>query len=213
MARSETPPTTSRGEQTRQLILDMAIRRFADQGFRNTSVSAIARDLNLAPSAVYFHFADKEALFAAAFDRDAARLCDEALGLPGPVDPDYWQRVVARFVTAMDTHPLAHRVLSGREPELLSRLIDGDVTQRIRTAMENSLRAGQSIGDIAADLDPHDTAIALEAIFTAVVLTVTQVGGTGSSERVHAVGHFVRSALMPSHGTVRPTPGTEQNSP
>jgi hypothetical protein len=61
--------------------------------------------------------------------------------------------------------------------------------------LEASLRAGQRSGDIAADLDPRDTAIALEAIFTAVVITVVQVGGSGSSERIDAVARLVRTAL------------------
>ncbi|MEU1545953.1 hypothetical protein [Nocardia sp. NPDC005745] len=44
-------------------------------------------------------------------------------------------------------------------------------------------------------LDPSDTAIALEAIFTAVIITVVQVGGNGSSERIDAVARLVRTAL------------------
>ncbi|WP_406280961.1 TetR/AcrR family transcriptional regulator [Nocardia sp. NBC_00881] len=195
MPRPRTAPTT-RGEQTRQLILDIATRRFADQGFRNTSVAAVARDLGLAPSAVYFHFADKEALFIAAFDRDAGRLSDDALALPGTMDAEYWQQVVARFITQLDTYPLVQRVLSGHEPELLARLVDGDVPRRIRTALEASLRAGQQSGDVTGDLDPHDTAVALEAIFTSVVITVVQVGGTGRSERLDAIARFVRTAIM-----------------
>ncbi len=155
----------------------------------------MARELGLAPSAVYFHFADKEALFIAAFDRDAARLCDDALARQGPMDAAYWQEVVRRFVTQLGSYPLVHRVLAGREPGLLGRLIDGIVPQRIRQALETSLRAGQQSGDIADDLDPRDTAIALEAIFTAVVITVVQVGGSGTSERVDAVGRLVRAAI------------------
>ncbi len=155
----------------------------------------MAREVGLAPSAVYFHFADKEALFVAAFDRDAARLCDDALALSGSMDAAYWQQVVSRFVTRLDSYPLVHRVLAGQEPGLLVRLVDGVVPHRIRQVLEAALRAGQQAGDIAEELDPRDTAIALEAIFTAVVITVVQVGGSGSSERVDAVGRLVRAAL------------------
>ena len=56
-------------------------------------------------------------------------------------------------------------------------------------------RAGQQAGDIAEDLDPVDTAMALEAIFTAVIITVVQVGGSGTSERIDAVGRLVRTAI------------------
>lgn len=195
---TETTSATARGEQTRQAILDVATRRFADQGFRNTSVAAVAREVGVAPSAVYFHFADKEALFVAAFDRDAARLSDAALPQSGPMDAVYWQQVVSRFVTRLDAYPLVHRVLAGQEPGLLVRLVDGVVPQRIRQVLEAALRAGQQSGDIAEDLDPRDTAIALEAIFTAVIITVVQVGGSGSSERIDAVGRLVRAALTPA---------------
>ena len=34
-------------------------------------------------SAVYFHFADSEALFTAAFDRVATPMCDDTVALPG----------------------------------------------------------------------------------------------------------------------------------
>jgi AcrR family transcriptional regulator len=107
--------------------------------------------------------ADKEALFVAAFDRDAARLGDDALNRSGPMDAAYRQQVVSRFVTRLDSYPLVYRVLAGHEPGLLVRLVDGVVPHRIRQVLEASLRAGQQSGDIAADLDPRDTAIALGA--------------------------------------------------
>ncbi|MEV5838191.1 TetR/AcrR family transcriptional regulator [Nocardia sp. NPDC052112] len=152
-------------------------RRLADQGLRGTSVTTVAREAGLSPSAVYFHFADKEALFIAAFNRGATRMCDDALALPGPVDTVYWQQVVGRFATATGAYPFVHRVLAGREPELLAGLADGDVPQRNRVALEASVRAGQESGTVAGDVDPHDTAIVLEAISTAVVTTVVQFGG------------------------------------
>ncbi|WP_040864803.1 hypothetical protein [Nocardia exalbida] len=106
-----------------------------------------------------------------------------------------WQQVVSRFVTRLDSSPLVYRVLAGHEPGLLVRLVDGVVPHRIRQVLEAALRAGEQSGDIAADLDPRDTAIALEAIFTAVIITVVRVGGSGSSECIDAVARLVRTAL------------------
>ncbi|MFG3617083.1 hypothetical protein [Nocardia sp. NPDC047654] len=111
------------------------------------------------------------------------------------MDAVYRQQVVSRFVTRLDSYPLVYRVLTGQEPGLLDRLVDGVVPQRIRRVLEASLRVGRQCGDIAADLDPRDTAIALEAIFTAVISTVVRVGGSGSSERIDAVARLVRTAL------------------
>ena len=68
----ETPGT--KGDRTRRRLLDLAVRRFAADGYRRTSVSDIARDADLTPAAVYAYFAGKEALFQAAVDADASAL-------------------------------------------------------------------------------------------------------------------------------------------
>ena len=42
-----------KGERTRARLLEIAIRRFAADGFRRTSVSDIAREAGLSPAAAY----------------------------------------------------------------------------------------------------------------------------------------------------------------
>src|SRR5262249_56215036 len=63
-----------KGERTRQRLLDIAIRRFAEDGFRRTSLSDIARAAGLTPAAAYAYFAGKGGLFQAAVDADAGAL-------------------------------------------------------------------------------------------------------------------------------------------
>ena len=67
-----------KGERTRQRLLEIAVRRFAADGFRRTSVSDIARAAGLTPAAAYAYFAGKEGLFQAAVDADAAALIEVA---------------------------------------------------------------------------------------------------------------------------------------
>ena len=69
-ARRPTAPT--KGEQTRQAILDAAIARFGRDGYRATSVADIARDAGVGGTVAYAYFPNKEALFLAAIDEDAA---------------------------------------------------------------------------------------------------------------------------------------------
>ena len=45
--------TETKGERTRRRLLELAVRRFADEGYRATSVSAIARDAGITQAAVY----------------------------------------------------------------------------------------------------------------------------------------------------------------
>src|SRR3954467_15216971 len=123
VAEAEAAPT--KGERTRQALLDGAIKRFAADGFRATSLADIARDANVTPAAAYAYFANKEALFTEAVDTDAAGLIDEALApvLHGDFAGD-WSGLFRRLVDGVRHHPLAGRLLSGREPEFTARMLD-----------------------------------------------------------------------------------------
>ncbi len=66
MAVAAQDATPSKGDRTRQRLLEIAVQRFAADGYRRTSVSDIARDAGLTPAATYAYFRNKEALFQAA---------------------------------------------------------------------------------------------------------------------------------------------------
>src|SRR5947199_3924106 len=111
------PTVLSKGAQTRQSILDAAIARFGREGFRATSVADIARDAGVGGTVPYAYFADKEALFLAAIDEDAAGVIEE--GLSSVFDstdlPDWRQTLLFTLVAAVQHHPLAQRLLGGLE--------------------------------------------------------------------------------------------------
>lgn len=55
-------PTTARGEQTKRLILDTALRIFREQGYSRTTMRAIAREAGVAVGNAYYYFPSKEHL-------------------------------------------------------------------------------------------------------------------------------------------------------
>ncbi|HEY6595791.1 MAG TPA: TetR family transcriptional regulator [Asanoa sp.] len=55
-------PATARGEQTRQLILDTAMRLFRERGYAQTTMRAIATEAGVAVGNAYYYFASKEHL-------------------------------------------------------------------------------------------------------------------------------------------------------
>ncbi|MEV1286449.1 TetR family transcriptional regulator [Micromonospora sp. NPDC049679] len=55
-------PATARGEQTRQLILDTAMRLFRERGYAQTTMRAIAKDAGVAVGNAYYYFGSKEHL-------------------------------------------------------------------------------------------------------------------------------------------------------
>jgi AcrR family transcriptional regulator len=60
----------------REEILEAARRRFIAHGFKKASLSDIASDVGLVKSALYKHFRNKEALFAAAVEEIGGRYRD-----------------------------------------------------------------------------------------------------------------------------------------
>ncbi|HEY2979936.1 MAG TPA: TetR/AcrR family transcriptional regulator [Anaerolineales bacterium] len=57
--------TVSKGERTRQVILDAAYDLFMEHGFHATSMRQIAEAAGLALGGIYNHFSSKEQIFAA----------------------------------------------------------------------------------------------------------------------------------------------------
>lgn len=63
MARNKYP------EETVKLILDVATRLFTEKGYDATSLQDIINDTKLSKGAIYHHFASKEEIFEAIFNR------------------------------------------------------------------------------------------------------------------------------------------------
>jgi AcrR family transcriptional regulator len=59
-------------------LLDAARALFADDGYAATSLEAVVARAGVTKGALYHHFAGKEELFAAVFDREQQRLTDAA---------------------------------------------------------------------------------------------------------------------------------------
>jgi AcrR family transcriptional regulator len=62
-------PRRARGEQTRQLILDTALRLFRERGYAETTMRAIAKEAGVAVGNAYYYFDSKEHLIQGFYDR------------------------------------------------------------------------------------------------------------------------------------------------
>lgn len=192
------PAEATKGERTRQALLEGAIRRFAADGFRGTSVSGIARDARLTPAAAYAYFDGKEGLFAAAVDADAAGLIGKALGpvLSGSFDGE-WASLITALVEGLDEHPLARRILAGREPEHTERLLGIPALADLQDGIVARLRAGQAAGEVRSDIDPEPVASGLVTTIMSILIAALQTGIPADGARATGVTALLAAALMP----------------
>ena len=143
----------ARGEDRRALILSVAQRFLAKNGWRSTSVAQIARAAGLSPAGLMHHFESKNELLHAVLDArdddDLARV-DRAGDLI-----DQIRKIPGRFLESPELVGMyAVLLIENLEPDapLHDRLLG-----RYRAALdtvEAGIRRGQHVGRYRTDLDP-----------------------------------------------------------
>lgn len=189
-----------KGAQTRRAILAAAIARFGRDGYRATSVADIARDAAVGGTVAYAYFPNKEALFFAAVDEDAAGVIHEGLAtvLDVPDGPDvrrWHDALIFTLVDAVARHPLARRLLAGLEPEVTMRVLEIPALTELRKACTELLRAGQAAGTVRPDIDPAVVGPGIVALMLSVLMSVTQLGSQAAVAYSHDVGAVFEAAL------------------
>lgn len=168
----------TKGERTRQAILEAAITRFGRDGFRATSVADIARDASVGGTVAYAYFPSKEALFVAAADEDAAAVIEEGLSMLAGKAPlgDWQQSLVFTLVAAVQRHPLARRLLAGLEPDVTARVLEIPALVELRRACAERLRSEQLAGTVRDDIDAVTMGNGIVAIILSLLMSTVQLG-------------------------------------
>ena len=197
----------TKGERTRARLLQVAVRRFAVDGFRRTSVAAVAEEAGVTAAAVYAYFPGKEGLFEAAVDADAAALISEASA--DIDDRELVQgepRLLPALISGLDHHRLARRVLAGQEQEVIGRLLSIPALLDLRRRMSEAIAAGQEAGVVRADVDPKAMAVGLETLTLALLMAWLKVPHDGEEarggldERREGVREVLAAILRPPTG-------------
>lgn len=178
-----------KGERTRRQLLEIAIELFGASGYRSTSVSEVTRTAGLTQAASYAYFDSKEELFREAVNADAEALIHEATAQVRDQQIQPRQLVPALLLYlggGLATHPLAKRVLQGREPEVVDELIDLPAIHELGALVAEAIRAGRESGDVRDDLDPEAVGAGVEAMLLG--LTMSLALGEGATTERHAFG-------------------------
>lgn len=193
------PRSASKGELTRRAILEAAIARFGRDGYRATSVAEIARDVSIGGTVAYAYFPNKEALFLAAVDHDAAGVIVEGVShILEDLDNDDWRAtLVFTFIGALDHHPLARRLLAGLEPEFTARAMDVPALHELRKACAERLRTEQATGHARPDIDAEAVANGIVTICLSLLRAVVQIGSDVTASYAEDVAAVFAAALDP----------------
>jgi AcrR family transcriptional regulator len=159
------PKTSSaKGIETRERIVDVAVRFIARHGARGTSLADIAAEAGVSQAGLLYHFGSKEALLNAVLDRHVA-FTEEWLWSDGP-DPGLkilhlitkhmasWPSRhddTVYSILGMNTVVLAENV--SQDTDLHPRLVDGYRTTIDRVTA--ALRSAQKRGEMRKDVDPR----------------------------------------------------------
>jgi AcrR family transcriptional regulator len=191
--------TPSKGELTRRAILDAAIARFGRDGYRATSVADIARDASIGGTVAYAYFPNKEALFLAAVDHDAAAVIVEGVShILEDLENDDWRgTLVFTLIDAVDRHPLARRLLAGLEPEVTARVMDIPALHELRKACAERLRTEQASGRVRPDIDAVAVANGIVTICLSLLRAVVQIGSDVTVTYAADVAAVFAAALDP----------------
>ena len=164
MPAAQKPKPSAKGLETRERIVDVAVRFIARNGARGTSLADIAAEAGVSQTGLLYHFRTKEALLNAVMDRHLV-FTEEWLWGDGP-DPGV--KIVDIIARHMASWPSQHddkvysllgmnTVVLGEnvspETELHPRLVEGYQTTIQRVSA--TLRSAQQRGEMRGDINPQ----------------------------------------------------------
>ncbi|MDA9916086.1 TetR/AcrR family transcriptional regulator [bacterium] len=169
-------------ETTREQLLKLAVEMFAEKGFADTSLRAIAKRAEVSPALLIHHFGTKDALVKEAISKTlgswvagekAMMLEDESNQLQN------WQTLMEKGTTPLN---FFRQVLLA-EGEYSQRLFDAAVSES-----EVLLNQMQSVGRLREISDKQTTALIMAVNGLGSVLLMSQIeksmGGPISSDHV-----------------------------
>jgi AcrR family transcriptional regulator len=189
-------------ERRRQQILDAARRRFARNGFHQTSMQDILGEADLSAGALYRYFPSKEEIIAAIAE-EALRQVTAPIGrLTNRQPPPALDVVIEQLLTNAEGFAFRPDGMAYIGPQVwaealrnprLAELVQAKFAE-IRAALAGVVRAEQSAGRIPADADADDVAGFLFGSLLGYVLQRVLTGAVDPTSYAAALAALTGSA-------------------
>ncbi|MEU7895864.1 TetR/AcrR family transcriptional regulator [Nonomuraea sp. NPDC049152] len=180
-----------RGAATRDRVLAIATRLFAEHGYDGTSIEMVLHESALSRGALYHHYAGKDALFEAVLEAVETRVGHEiAEAVKGAADAEEALRQGARAWIRLASEQVIQRIVLIDAPSVLGWEKWREVEARHAFGMlKGALRATKAVQDDHLEVYAH----MLLAAINEIALLVARTGKTEKAER--AVEDFLTRLL------------------
>lgn len=184
-------------EATRQALLRAAATRFAAQGYAQTSLDEVASDVGSTKGAVYHHFKDKRALFAAAYEHLSSALVSELVQHPLMASGEVADAIAVFLSLAPDV--AYSRVLFLEGPAVLGPAMCRDIDMRHGLGLMEALVSRL----ITPELRQQVSSTVLTRLMLATLIEAVQMIATADSpEHADALARQARLVLSRSFGAL-----------
>ncbi|MBV7433637.1 TetR/AcrR family transcriptional regulator [Cardiobacteriaceae bacterium TAE3-ERU3] len=165
--------TKAEAEQTRQDLLEAALKLFDEQGYEKTTLADIAKAAGVTRGAFYWHFKNKSELFNELSERHIANFREQLNTIVNQVNTwDHLAEILINFLTELQTSPDKSRFSRIVQSEPLHPDIQAifvnyrDMwTNAIAVAIKNSSERGE----IQVDIDPQWAQIHLGVTLSGII--------------------------------------------
>jgi AcrR family transcriptional regulator len=187
----------SKGERTRQGIMEAAYELFLIQGYAATSMRQIAKRANLALGGIYNHFASKEAIFSELImDRHPYRQILPIMLDTNTADPETFVRSAARtMVDELGKRPDFLKLMLIEIVEFNARNMPGIIERVLPEVLPLIQRFGEQQG-LLREIPPFIFFRAFLGLFFSYYITDLMVVGTPAAlTQKDALDYFVEIFL------------------
>jgi TetR/AcrR family transcriptional regulator, fatty acid metabolism regulator protein len=199
------------GDARRDQIAQAVLALTARHGVGALSVASVAQHVGVAPSALYRHYPNKEAMLAGTLDRLATRVFDNLARAraesPGPLAA--MERLLELQAELIRTHQGLPFVLFSeglhRSPDHRRRLTS--FMARFRRRLEALVREAQAAGEVRPELEPAAVAVHFIGLYVPPALLWNLTGGRFD------IAAQTRQAWAVFHAGVRTRAGSRPRAP
>lgn len=173
-ARTQMPPLRQRLRLLgRDTVLDSASELFLKQGYRATTMAAVATHAGVGVATVFRYFKTKEGILAALSRRDIDRIKEQSLAAMHPLPADPADAVLNLFAAVIRMHEMPSTQIRGQTRLWLLVPTGHPETDEVVTSSDRELQdmihemlvSYRKLGRIQKNLDLRDMTIALFAVF------------------------------------------------